>query len=223
MGDVSSAIITFLSKFVEKDNWKFLVAITFACVAGIYCYFQPEYKEVWWLISIGVFCTSILALNFLTYITTKIYRTISEYGHKRNERKKDQKKQLVEKELAKINQEKQNAKIASDIWTLVEYSPKEYIEVALTFLDLPLSDGNTLIRYMAPPKNQRCKEYEIYVKISRAESCFTYHNNRVRLLEIDRSSGLFFVKINKYFYNLLSHYSKTGKWEKLKYSDEVIE
>lgn len=223
MADVSSAIITFLSKFVEKDNWKILAAITFACVAGIYCYFQPEYKEVWWLISIGVFCASILTLNFLTYITTKTYRTMYEYVHKRNKRKRDQKKQLVEKELAKINQEKQNAKIASDIWTLVEYSPKEYIEVALTFLDLPLSDGNTLIRYMAPAKNQWCKEYEIYVKISRAESCFTYHNNRVRLLEIDRSSGHFFVKINKYFYNLLSHYSKTGKWEKLKYSDEVIE
>lgn len=222
MGDASSAIITFLSKFIEKDNWKFLAAITFACVAGIYCYFLPEYKKVWWLISIGVFCASILVLNFLTYLTTKTYTSISEYVRKRNERKKYQKKQLAEKQLAKINQEKQNAKLASDIWALVEYLPKEYIEEALTFFDLPLSDGNALIRYMAPAKDLWCKEYEIYEKISRAERHFSFYNNRMRLLEIDMSSGHYFVKINNYLYNLLSNYSKTGKWEKLKYSEEVI-
>lgn len=219
MGDVASAIITFISKFVEKDNWKFFAAITFACIAGVYCHNSSEYKEVWWLISIGVFCASILILNFLTYITTKTYKSISEYIRKRIERNKYQKKQLAEQELAIINHKKQNAKLASDIWALVEYISKENIEDALIFFELPLSDGNTLVRYMAPARDQWCKEYEIYKKISRAEGCFSFNNNRIRLLVIDRSSGHFFVKIDKYLYNLLDHYSKTGKWEKIGYTE----
>lgn len=222
MGDPASAIITFISKFIEKDNWKFFAAIAFACFFGVYCYFLPDYKEVWWLISIGVFFTSILVLNFLTYIVTKTYRSISEFIRKRNEKNKYLKKQLAQKELDKINKENQNNKYASDIWALVEYIAKEKINDALTFFDLPLSDGNTLVRYMAPVRDKWCKEYEIYDKISHAEGYFSFHNNTIRLLFIDRSSGHYFVKIDKYLYNLLSHYSKTGKWEKLKYSDEVI-
>lgn len=222
MGDAASAIISFISKFVEKDNWKFFAAIAFACIAGAYCYYRPEYKEVWWLISIAVFCTSILVLNFLTYVTTKAYNSISEYFRKRTERNKSLKKQLAQQELDKINYEKQKAKLASDIWTLVEYTPKENIEEALAFFELPLSDRNTLVRYMAPARDQWCKEYEIYKKISHAEGYFTFNNRRTKLLAIDRSSGHYFVKIDKYLYNLLSHYSKTGRWEKLKYSEEVI-
>lgn len=221
MGDTASAIISIISKFVEKDNWKFFSAIAFACIAGVYCYFRPEYKEVWWLISIAVLCASIVLLNFLTYVTSKIYNSISEYFRKRATRNKEHKKQLVQQELNKRNFERQKAKLASDIWTLVEYTPKENIEEALTFFELPLSDENTLIRYMAPARDQWCKEYEVYRKISHAEGCFTFNNGRTRLLFIDSSSGHYFVKIDKYFYSLLSHYSKTGKWEKLKYSDEV--
>lgn len=101
----------------------------------------------------------------------------------------------------------------------LEYIPKEKIEDALTFFDLPLSDGNALIRYMALANDYFCKEYEIYNIISRAEDYFSFHNKKTRLLFIDSSSGHYFVKIDKYLYNLLSHYSKTGKWEKLKYSD----
>ena len=162
MGDTASAIISIISKFVEKDNWKFFSAIAFACIAGVYCYFRPEYKEVWWLISIAVLCASIVLLNFLTYVTSKIYNSISEYFRKRATRNKEHKKQLVQQELNKRNFERQKAKLASDIWTLVEYTPKENIEEALTFFELPLSDENTLIRYMAPARVQWCIEYEVY-------------------------------------------------------------
>lgn len=220
--NTASAIINFLSKFIDKDNWILLLSVIISCFAGAYSYIREEYKEIWWLISIGVLCASLLILKILSAFIVKSYTGSKRYFQKRKERNKLKKKQLADRESAKLYQERKCEKLASDIWSLVEYATKEKLEDALTFFDLPLSDGNPLIRYLAPSRDQWCKEYENYNKIFHATCHFSFHNNRTRLLVIDQSSGNNFVKIDKYFYILLSHYSKTGKWEKLKYPTDIL-
>lgn len=220
--DSVSVISNLISKFIGKNNWIFLVAITLACMAGLYAYSYTTYKEVWWVVSIGSLCISILILNIITFLVTKLYTCVYQFFHQKNESKKRKKEQLEKQELAKINNEKINTKLASEIWALVEYATTDRIEDALIFLQLPLSDENPLKRYLAPAKDYWCEEYENYQKMYRASNYFSYNNNKMKLLTIESQSGGYFIIINNYFYNLLHHYAETGNWEKLSYADNSV-
>lgn len=212
--DTANALSNLISKFIGKNNWIFLLAVAAACFAGIYYY--DVYGNTWWLISILVLSLSIIILNILTYIVTKSYNSISNFFNHKSELRKSEKEKKKNLELAQIREAKKQEELADNVWTLVEFTPKDTIQDALLILNLPLSNNNPYRRFLKAPTCGYGEEYDNYQHIYKAISHFSYHDNRVRLLrQIHHNNGCF-IEIDQYLFKLLDNYTKNGKWEKVK-------
>lgn len=208
-----NTISNLISKFVGKNNWIFLISVAAASATGLY--FHNKFPDTWWLISIFVLCCGIVSLNIITSVVTKISSAIIGIINKKKEQARNNKLQENKLRLEKHNIELRKAEKASEIWTLVEYADIKMIDNATILLNLPVSDGNPLVRFLAAAKDTFSQEYDNCNKIHQAASHFNYQNANVQLIRILHHNYGYFVGINEYFYTLLCHYAKTGKWEKI--------
>lgn len=214
-----NSIGNLIAKFVGKNNWIFLISVAAACAIGIYVY--HKFPDVWWLISIFVLCCSIVLLNAITYVITKITDAIRD---KINERRKHR-AWLLEQEYnqkERVNAEKREFdRIANIVWPLVEYEKLELVSRACVILELPMSNNDKCTRFLKHPKMLLGEEYDSYIAISEIVDNFQYYDNRMhrtyKLLDIYAHKRGCIITINSYFYLLLENYKKTNKWKHVEF------
>ena len=215
--ETTNAISSLISKFIGKNNWIFLFAVASASAAGIY-YHNRSY-DVWWLVSIFVFCSTMLILNALTYICDYIYKSVRFRIQKRKDLIAYQKQQEQRMYNSIQAEKKRIEELGEYLWPYVEYENIEYIDYACAILELPMSNKNKYIRFLRHPKENYGKEYEYYKAISQLVGVFQYHDNlracTVRFLDISVQKHGCLIEINEYFYLLLENYIKTKKWERV--------
>lgn len=217
--DTLNSINALISKFVGKNNWIFLLSVTVSCASGIY--FHDILSDVWWLISVGVLCSTILVLNALTFIATKVFNFFRQIFVRRKYKRENIKKQ-EQNRLKEIQAYRTKIERMGDYyWPFVEFVDISYVEFACVILQLPMSNNNKYIRFLKHPEQNFGEEFECYKAIGSIVSRFEYYDDRrqhsIKFLQIRMQKHGCLIEIDEYFYLLLEHYSKTKKWERVYY------
>ncbi len=205
---MNKTILEFISKFItENDRWILWMSISIGLWIG-YIFFHNE-----WVLITAIIATSFVILSFVRTVYSYIKTSISKYRAKRHIKKKI----LLDEQTEKENEHKRRKEREDIVWKLVAYANHSQIVHLSKILDCDVFDEGKHI-YFLPFYSENYDKSHSFSEIRGAVGYFhSICNNGTRsgLLKEERLRDGAYITIEPYFYQLLKHYTKTKKWEKL--------
>lgn len=206
----TNAFVAFFSKIAgDKDYWIFWVAVSIAAWIGFVITFNL------WFLLVGIATSTVIILT----IITKLYRYFKNKAHARQLLKREQADNLVKQKQAAANAKAQENNRKMLIWRYIAHMEQQDRTLASCILNYPIHDGDKYTRFIKNSKYPNDDEGQMFRAIWSTVDKFRFVWNggisRLYLLERQQIREGFYVTIDPYLYDILEHYKKSHKWEKL--------